>query len=274
MHISNLSADYPDLHDACHKYPSIDNHAHALLKLEHRDAMIFENVISDASGAALQDSVHSLACFRATIQLAKLFGLKGEDVTWEKVKAAGRAMEYEKLCRTCFEPARIQFILIDDGLGGSKDLVEDYKWHDGLTTSPTKRIVRLEVAAEVFLHPLADLTIPICISQDILKDILKMKHAYQLDHSIPKILELFDLKFRALIHTSEDDTEVVGYKSIAAYRTGLKISVSGSKKDIETSLGVAVKSYYDNDGRELRLQHKAFNDHVVRMALNTARKPG
>ena len=118
---------------------------------------LFQQVISDADGAALQDSVHSMACFRATDQLAKLFGLKGEDVTWEKVKAVGRQMEYEKLCRTCFEPARIQCILIDDGLGGSKDLAEGYKWHDKLTTSPTKRIVRLEVSAEVFLRPVDDL---------------------------------------------------------------------------------------------------------------------
>lgn len=159
MHISNLSADYPALHNACHKYPAIDNHAHPLLKLAHRDAMTFENVISDASGAALQDSVHSLACFRATNQLAKLFGLEGGDVTWEKVKAAGRDMEYEKLCRTCFEPTRIQCLLIDDGLGGSKDLAEKYKWHDRLTTSPTKRIVRLEVAAEVFLRFPSDSTL-------------------------------------------------------------------------------------------------------------------
>jgi hypothetical protein len=157
MHISNLSPDYLTLHDACHKYPAIDNHAHPLLKLAHRHEMTFENVISDADGAALQDSVHSLACFRATHQLAKLFGLQGEDVTWEKVKAAGREMEYEKLCRTCFEPARIQCILIDDGLGGSKDIAEKYKWHDRFTTSPTRRIVRLEVAAEVLLPDLTPL---------------------------------------------------------------------------------------------------------------------
>lgn len=153
MHLSHLSPDYPTLHDVCHKYPAIDNHAHPLLKLAHRDAKSFENVISDASGAALEDSVYSLACFRATRQLAKLFDLKGEDVTWDQVKVAGREMEYQKLCRTCFEPARIQCILIDDGLGGSKDLAEGYKWHDWLTTSPTKRIVRFETSAEVFSSP-------------------------------------------------------------------------------------------------------------------------
>ncbi|KAF9512928.1 hypothetical protein BS47DRAFT_1393809 [Hydnum rufescens UP504] len=123
--MSNLSPQHPNLRAVCERYPAIDNHAHPLLKPAYRDAMAFE----------------------ATEQLAKLFGLS-EDATWEKVKTTRRGMEYLKLCRTCFEPSGIQCILIDDGLGGSKDLAEDYKWHDRLTTSPTKRIIRLETSAE------------------------------------------------------------------------------------------------------------------------------
>jgi hypothetical protein len=82
------------------------------------------------------------------------------------------------------------------------------------------------------------------------------------------------LRFRDLISASENDSEVVGYKSIAAYRTGLSISTAGSKADIEKSLGKAIRSYRDSEGRKLRLQHKAFNDHLVRIALNIAKKPG
>jgi hypothetical protein len=82
------------------------------------------------------------------------------------------------------------------------------------------------------------------------------------------------LKFRALVSASENDTEVVGYKSIAAYRTGLAVSTSGSRADIEKSLCEAVNSYYDSGRCKLRLQHKAFNDHFVRMALDLAKKPG
>jgi hypothetical protein len=108
--------------------------------------------------------------------------------------------------------------------------------------------------------------------QDILLDILKTNHAYQVNYSAGKILELFNAKFRDLISASENDTEVVGYKSIAAYRTGLGVSTSGSKADIEKSLSEATRSYYSSGS--LRLQHKAFNDHFVRMALNITRKPG
>jgi len=101
-----------------------------------------------------------------------------------------------------------------------------------------------------------------------------MNQHYELNYSTEKILELFNSKFRDLIAASEKDTEVAGYKSIAAYRTGLAVSTSGSKADIEKSLCDAIKSYYSNRGRNFRLQHKAFNDHFVRMALNIAKKPG
>ena len=123
-----------------------------------------------------------------------------------------------------------------------------------------------------YFHPFGDFTLLISdIFQDILVDILKK---FDLFYSTEKILELFNSKFRDLISASEKNTEVVGYKSIAAYRTGLAVSTSDSKVDIERSLCEAVKSYYSSGGCDFRLQHKAFNDHLVRIALDIARKPG
>lgn len=87
MHITE--ADYALLYKTCYDYPAIDNHAHPLLKLANRDVMTYENIISDSEGPALEDAIHTMACFRATSQLAKLFGLRGEgrdEVTWEQVK--------------------------------------------------------------------------------------------------------------------------------------------------------------------------------------------
>lgn len=130
-------------------YPAIDNHAHPLLKAEHRSVFEFEGLISEATGKALtEDAIHTLACFRATQQLNQVLGLKGEP-TWEAVKQARGAMDYEKLCKTFMESTGIQCILIDDGLGGSSQYAEGYKWHDKFTRSPTKRIIRIEVLAEV-----------------------------------------------------------------------------------------------------------------------------
>ena len=131
-------------------YPTIDNHAHALLKIENRDAIPFEGLVSEATGPALtEDAVHTLACYRATAQLGVLFGL-GKDASWEDVKRRRKELEYDQLCRLCMEPTKIQCILIDDGLG-VRDMVYDYKWHDRYTGSPTKRIVRIEVVAQVRL---------------------------------------------------------------------------------------------------------------------------
>jgi hypothetical protein len=65
------------------------------------------------------------------------------------VKEHRASRAYDELCRLCFRKAKIQCILIDDGLGGVKEMAEGYQWHDRYTTSPTRRIVRVEVVAQV-----------------------------------------------------------------------------------------------------------------------------
>lgn len=139
---------FPELFKAAFTHPAIDNHAHPLLRAKWRDALSFEGIISEAEGEALtKDAVHTLACFRATRQLAKLYGLD-EDASWEDIKSHRATMDYMDLCKLCFKDTNIQCILIDDGLG-SPDLPEGYRWHDQLTPSATARIVRVEIIAEV-----------------------------------------------------------------------------------------------------------------------------
>jgi len=139
---------YPALYNAALTHPAIDNHAHPLLRSSCRSELPFEGVISEAEGAALtEDAAHTLACFRATRQLARLFGL-GADASWEDVKRHRDGMDYEELCRLCFEKSGIEVILIDDGLGVS-EMAEGYQWHDRFTKGKTRRIVRVEIEAEV-----------------------------------------------------------------------------------------------------------------------------
>ena len=140
---------YRELAKATFAYPAIDNHAHPLLTKKHRNALAFEGLVSEASGDALADSIHTLASYRSTAQLAKLFGLKSDDAKWDEVKKKRANLDYEELCRMCMKPSGIQCILIDDGLAGVADLAESYEWHDQFTSSPTKRIVRIETVAEV-----------------------------------------------------------------------------------------------------------------------------
>jgi len=133
-------------------YPAIDNHAHPLLKASHKDSdnFPFEGLVSEAQGPSLlRDAPTTLACFRATIQLSKLYNLNLAQPSWEDIRQARKSIDYGDLCKMCLEPTNIQCILIDDGLGGVKEFAEDYKWHDKYTHSLTKRIVRVEIVAEV-----------------------------------------------------------------------------------------------------------------------------
>ncbi|KAI6035768.1 amidohydrolase 2 [Pisolithus marmoratus] len=250
---------YRQLAQAAFAYPAIDNHAHPILTEQHRDAFPFEGVYSEAVGTALtDDSVHTLACYRSAFQLAKLYGLKSGEDDWEAVKKKRASLDYAQLCKTCMQPSGIQCILIDDGLSGDHDLAEGYRWHDQFTFSPTKRIVRIEVEAENMLLDLAH-SIP-----------------YEVDSStVSKLLVTFSHDFEARIVTCANDNEVVGFKSIACYRTGLDISTSGAKEDVENSLLEAWTQYRETGG--FRLKHKALNDHLVRVVLRTAgqyKKPG
>ena len=147
----DVNKDLSELSIVVFSYPSIDNHAHAILREENKNAFPFEGLITEARSerALKEDAIYTVACFRATGQLSKLFNL-GPNADWEFVKAYRNSLPYERLCRVCLEPTKIQCILIDDGLGGAdKSKLYDYRWHDRLTGSPTKRIVRVETLAEV-----------------------------------------------------------------------------------------------------------------------------
>ncbi|KAG8215251.1 hypothetical protein J3R82DRAFT_8804 [Butyriboletus roseoflavus] len=131
-------------------HPAIDNHAHPLLSEKNRNAFPLEGIISEASGDALtRDSRYTLASYSATAELAKLFDLKDGAPSWDALRNRREDIGYVDLCNMCFKPTGIQCILLDDGLGGVVDLAESYEWHDQFTTSPSKRIVRIETEAEV-----------------------------------------------------------------------------------------------------------------------------
>lgn len=139
------------LKDIAYNYPAIDNHAHPICTAEHRSAFPLEGIISEAQGSALtDDSIHTLASYRAMRQLATLYGIV-EDSTWEELKAARDTIPYDQLCALAFQPTRIQCLLLDDGLGGVNEFCHNAAWHNNYTPSPTKRIVRVEVVAQVRL---------------------------------------------------------------------------------------------------------------------------
>jgi len=236
-------------------YPAIDNHAHPLLTAANRNAIPFEGLISEANpGQGLtEDDPSTLACFRATAQLSRLYRLSVEP-TWEAVKAARASVDYEQLCIRCMEPSRIQCILMDDGLGGVQELAEGYKWHDRYTYSPTKRIVRVETLAENVLVGFLEAMIA----------------SGRIDP--PTYTTQFLERLTEAIQEAANDPEVVGFKSIACYRTGLDIAVNYFREDLERSLMVVVLRYEMT--KKLRLADKAINDMIVLTTLRIAGQCG
>jgi hypothetical protein len=143
-----MAPNFETFIDVVRDYPAIDNHAHPLLTEENRDRLAFEGLTSEAQGAALEDAAYTLAHGAARRDLIRLYDLP-RLASWEDVKRHRTARAYDELCRLCFTSAKIQCVLIDDGLGGVKEMAEGYRWHDRYTASPTRRIVRVEVVAQV-----------------------------------------------------------------------------------------------------------------------------
>lgn len=98
----------------------------------------------------MRDAIQTLASFRSTRQLAKLYGMPGEDVSWEDVKGhRPPAFLWEHHVRECFVKSNIQCLLIDRGLPRADEIGHKVEWHDQFTKAPSKTIVRIEKTAEV-----------------------------------------------------------------------------------------------------------------------------
>ncbi|THH29290.1 hypothetical protein EUX98_g4877 [Antrodiella citrinella] len=236
-------------------YPAIDNHAHPLLTAANRNAFPFEGLVSEANPdqGLTTNAPFTLACYRAMAQLIRLYRLNAE-ATWEEVKAARSSLDYDQLCVRCMEPTRIQCILMDDGLGGVSELAEGYKWHDRFTASRTKRIVRVEILAESVLV-------------GVLEGMITSGMV-----SPPHSVTLFIDRLTEAIQEAANNPEVVGFKSIACYRTGLDIAVTSHREEIERSIMGIVLRYATT--KKLRLADKPINDMIVLTTLRIAGQCG
>lgn len=233
--------------DILRDYPAIDNHAHPLLTAENRDRLALEGLTSEAEGPALEDAVYTLPHSTARRDLARLYGLPLH-ASWKDIKKHRSARSYDDLCQICFEKAKIQCILIDDGLSGVKEMAEEYQWHDRFTSSPTRRIVRVEVVAEEILAKLFE---PVHLRSD------------------PGIDQL--TRFAAILHArlkeSAENPSVAGFKSVVCYRTGLDVDVAPNvPAEVEALRSVCGQ----RTNVPVRLKQKALNDFVVRMTLEVA----
>jgi hypothetical protein len=231
--------------------PVIDNHGHNLLRPHELRSSDFLTITSESTGEALRDTPTTLAHLRAAKQLRKLYNLPAE-ADWNAIlEARNRLLDEnpDSLTRKCLQG--IQTILIDDGLGSADDF-EPYHWHSQYTISSCKRIVRIEaVAASILasLHQQGNLPFGISIADDEACSLAWVK---------------FITAFEQAIARAIDDDEVVGFKSVICYRSGLRVKTG---RDIEVT-EAGLKSFMEGflptcESKSFRVESKGMNDALV-----------
>ncbi|CAK3971882.1 glutamine synthetase guanido kinase [Lecanosticta acicola] len=229
--------------------PIIDNHAHNLLRLHQVKSADFLSATSEAGGEALQDHVKALPHFRALRQLSKLYGLPA-DVNWDVILKRRKDLldtDPKALVEKCL--AGTHAILIDDGLEGS---LQKYSWHSQFTTAPCKRIVRIEaIAASILsaIHQQGKLPVGVAIADEEACQLAWIAFITAFEQAIAAYLE---------------DDEVVGFKSVICYRTGLDIEV-GRDVEVNEAGSRSFRRYYlpHCTISNFRVQTKGMNDALV-----------
>lgn len=231
--------------------PVVDNHAHNLLRPHGLRSTDFLAITSEATGEALEDAPRSLAHIRAVKQLRHLYDLPA-DASWDAILRERNRLLYENpdaLTRKCLQGT--QTILIDDGLGNPDDF-EPYQWHSKFTLSPCKRIVRIEAVASsvlAILHKQWKLPVGISIADEEACSLAWVKFIATFEEAIAQAIE---------------DDEVVGFKSVICYRTGLGVKTGSDLQVTEAGLRSFMDDFLpDCEARDFRVEHKGMNDALV-----------
>jgi Amidohydrolase len=134
---------------------------------------------------------------------------------------------------------------MDDLFSSADKVAIPYTWHDKLTTSKTRRIVRVETLAE--------------------------KVAQEMDIADPR--KFVQLYLKQLTEEARDP-DVVGFKSVICYRTGLDIDIT-MKERLDSRAEVFLE--YIVNGRKTgnwRLASKPLNDMISNLACQISGQYG
>jgi predicted TIM-barrel fold metal-dependent hydrolase len=186
---------------------------------------------------ALDPEVHAryvpdvLAYRRSLRDLGAFLGVAPSEEALRRVRDA---MGLEELTRRCFDGANMEALLLDDGFMAGKTL--PLAWHARFV--PVRRVLRLEVLAQ---------------------DLIARSDGF----------DAFVEALRAALEPTAD-TDIVSFKSIAAYRTGLRIEVpeAGAARDAYQEIK---RRHGERPGR---LAAKPLVDLVVREGLAVAARRG
>ncbi|KAJ1302136.1 hypothetical protein OPQ81_000965 [Rhizoctonia solani] len=214
--------------------PLIDSHAHNVFQSYNpSENYPREMIVPKATGPALNDAKYSLANLRMRSQLAQFLELP-TDASWSTVQTTVQNRDYETLCRDLIKAAGIQIILFDDGI--VNEHCHPISWHNRLTPYPNKRIVGIETLFESI--------------------VAKAGHRAAFDDFIHAVKKY------------TDDQDVIGFKSIAAYRTGLDTQLSNLEATGSTRLQAAKQEVelQTDSTPSTRVEHPV----IMRQLLNAA----
>ncbi|XP_058747254.1 protein fluG-like [Vicia villosa] len=222
--------DLSELRKAVEEVELVDGHAHNLVALHSN--LPFIHAFSEAQGEALASAQHSLSFKRNLKDLAELYGCES---SLRGVEEFRRVSGLEFTCSTCFKAARISAILMDDGLELDKE--HDVEWHKSFAPF-VGRILRIEKVAE-----------------KILDDYFPDGSCWTLD----SFTKAFVSKLKSLAG------EIFGLKSIAAYRSGLKINTNVTQQEAEEGLTQVLLA-----GKPIRIANKNLIDYIFLQSLEVA----
>jgi uncharacterized protein len=211
--------------------PAVDQHAHNLLKPEASTRYPFAGAFTEGYDPEIVNhhARHTLCYHRSLRDIATILDCEPVETA---VLAKRDQLGLERLTELCFRASNLEAVFLDDGFLPGEIL--PVEWHRQFV--PAKRLLRLETFAQ-------DL-----IAQE-------------------EVFETFLDRFLAAIDPPPPG--VVGFKSIAAYRTGL--SVEFVTKQVAASRFYGVKKEA-RAGTPLRLADKPLIDFLLVQALAVAAK--
>ena len=212
--------------------PAIDQHAHNLLKSEFAEREPFASAFTESGDPALvmHHASHTLFYRRSLREIADLLGCEPSE---DVILSRRREMGERKLTALCFEASILSAVFLDDGLLPEKS--HPWEWHRQFV--PVRRILRIESLAETLLES-------------------------------SESFDSFVDAFRSRIDPPSRET--VAFKSIAAYRSGLKITPVTEK----TARSRFPVLRHHKSSRNCRLSDKAFIEYLITLTLDAASTHG
>lgn len=213
--------------------PIVDHHAHNLLRPDELDNFAYPSAFTEGYAAeVVTGQVHDTLFFRRSIrQIAAVLRC---EPTLEAVLHARSHIAFEALARLFFDAAQLEAVLLDDGFLPAR--IQPTEWHARLTR--IARLLRVEFVAE-----------------QIIPQVSRWEAFTEALHS----------------ELTAPPANVVGYKSIIAYRTGLAIEPPDPSAAADAFNRLRHQTLA---GERLRLADKPLNDWVVWATAEAATRTG